>query len=126
MSKTRATNKRILLIEDDLSLQIAMRYALEDLGYEIVVAGDQAHAASAILDGPYDAAVVDYFLDNVPASGLIAALRRRYPDIPLVCSTGACAEQIELEGDLLRPNAYLYKPFAPEQLRATLNAVLLA
>ena len=122
---TQARKKRILLIEDDRSLQIAMRYTIEDLGYDIVVAGDQAHAASAILDGPYDAAVVDYFLDDVPASGLIAALRRRYPDIPVVCSTGACAEQIELEGDL-RPDAYLYKPFAPDQLRATLNAVLLA
>jgi two-component system response regulator PhoP len=122
----QARKKRILLIEDDRSLQIAMRYTIEDLGYELVVAGDQVRAASAILDGPYDAAVVDYFIEDVPASGLIAALRRRYPHIPLVCSTGACAEQIELEGDLLRPNAYLYKPFAPDQLRATLNAVLLA
>jgi two-component system, OmpR family, response regulator PhoP len=118
--------KRILLIEDDRSLQIAMRYTIEDLGYEIVVAGDEARAASAILEGPYDAAVVDYFIENASAAGLIADLRRRYPHMPLVCSTGACAEQMELESDLLRPDAYLYKPFAPDQLRATLNALLLS
>jgi len=67
--------------------------------------------------------VLDWFLHNVPSSGLIADLRHRYPRMPLVCSTAASAEQIELDS-ALRPDAILYKPFAPDELRATLDAFL--
>ncbi|HZP64882.1 MAG TPA: response regulator [Rudaea sp.] len=118
--------KRILLIEDDRSLQVAMRYMLEDLGYDLVVADDHAQARHAIVDGPYAAAIVDYFLDNIPASGLIADLRRRYPRMPLVCSTAAFAEQIELEKESPRPHAFLYKPFDARELRDVLSSLVAA
>jgi DNA-binding response OmpR family regulator len=114
-------NKRILLIEDDHGLQVALRYLLEDLGYDLVVAADHAQASRAICDGPYDAAIVDYFLDNIPSSDLIAQLRKRYPTTPLVCSTAAFAEQID---DSVRPNAFLYKPFGANQLRDVLDALM--
>jgi DNA-binding response OmpR family regulator len=117
------SKKRILLIEDDRSLQVALRYLLEDLGYDLVVAADHEQARKAIADGTYDAAIVDYFLDNVPSSDLILQLRRRAPAMPLICSTAAFAEQIELD-DSIRPDAMLYKPFAIGELRDTLNALI--
>ena len=115
--------KRILLIEDDRSLQVALRYLLEDLGYELVVAADHAQARAAICDGPYDAAIVDYFLDNNPSSDLIAQLRKCCPATPVVCSTAAFAERVNLDA-ALRPNAFLFKPFGPGELRATLDALM--
>lgn len=115
-------NKRILLVEDDRSLQVALRYLLEDMGYELVVAEDHEQARLALSDGPYAAAIVDYFLDNVPSSRLIAELRRRHPDMPLVCSTAATAEQIELDG--ATPTAFLYKPFGANELRDTLHSLI--
>lgn len=117
--------KRILLIEDDRSLQVALRYLLQDLGYDVVVAENHAQASTAIGEGPYDAAIVDYFLDNIPSSDLIAELRKRHPGTPLLCSTAACAEQIKLDDACLRPNAMLYKPFGPNELRDTLQALLM-
>jgi two-component system, OmpR family, response regulator VicR len=116
--------KRILLIEDDQSLQVALRYMLEDLGYELVVAENHASARVAIAGGPYDIAIVDYFLDNIPSSDLIAELRSRYPRTPLLCSTAAFAEQVKLDDESLRPNAFLYKPFGANELRDTLNSLL--
>ena len=116
--------KRILLIEDDPSQQIAMRYLIEDLGHDLVVAGDADEARAAIDRGPYDVAVVDYLLHNVPSSPIIADLRRRHPRTPVVCSTAAFAEQVELDGDLPRPDAILYKPFAPDELRRALETLL--
>lgn len=117
---------RILLIEDDPSLQVAMRYMIEDLGHDLVIAGDAVDARSAIENGPYDLAVVDYLLHNVPSSRLIAYLRTRYPQTPVVCSTAACEEQIQLDTELLRPDAILYKPFAPDELRRTLDSLLVS
>jgi DNA-binding response OmpR family regulator len=117
------STKRILLIEDDRSLQVALRYLLEDLGYDLVIAGDRDQAFTAIADGTYDAAIVDYFLDNVASSDLIAQLRTRSPSMPLICSTAAFAEQIKLD-ESVRPDAILYKPFAVGELRDTLNSLL--
>ena len=117
------SKKRILLIEDDRSLQVALRYLLEDLGYDLVIAGDREQAFAAIVDGNYDAAIVDYFLDNVASSDLIAQLRAHAPAMPVICSTAAFAEQIKID-DSVRPDAILYKPFAVGELRDTLNSLL--
>jgi two-component system OmpR family response regulator len=119
------SKKRIVLIEDDRSLQVALRYLLEDLGYDLVVAADREQAHAAITGGTFDAAIVDYFLDNVPSSDLIVLLRARAPAMPLICSTAAFAEQIELD-ESVRPDAMLYKPFAVGELRDTLNALIQA
>jgi DNA-binding response OmpR family regulator len=116
--------KRILLIEDDRSLLITLRYLLEDMGYEVVVAEDHPQARAAIAQERYDAAIVDYFLDNVPSTELISLLRSSSPGTPVVCSTAAYAEQIKLHPDAQRPNAFLYKPFSVAQLRDTLSSLL--
>lgn len=115
--------KRILLVEDDESLQMALSLFLEDLGFEIVVAGDMRQATNAIEGGPYAAAIVDYFIGNVPSAALIAALRRRHPSMPLVCSTGASAEQIAFSDRLSTPTAFLFKPYGVTELRSTLQSV---
>jgi DNA-binding NtrC family response regulator len=118
--------KRILLVEDDPSLQVALRYLLEDMGYELVVAKNHAQASLAADDGgSYAAAIVDYFLDNVPSSRLIAELQRRHPNMPLVCSTAATRDQIELE-DGITPSAFLYKPFGANELRDTLHSLIVS
>ena len=117
------SKKRVLLIEDDRSLQVALRYLLEDLGYDLIIAGDRDQALAAIADGVYDAAIVDYFLDNIPSSDLITLLRKRSPTTPLICSTAAFAEEIKLD-ESVRPDAILYKPFAVGELRDTLSALM--
>ena len=116
--------KRILLVEDDRSLQTALRYFLGDMGYEIVVAEDHAQAHKVMGDGPYAAAIVDYFLTDVPSSQLIAELQRRHPSMPLVCSTAASAAQIQIEDGATPPTAFLFKPFAVSELRETLRALI--
>ncbi len=118
--------KRILLVEDDRSLQMALRYFLEDMGYEIVIAEDHAQAARVMGDGPYAAAIVDYFLNDIPSSQLIAELQRRHPSMPLVCSTAASAGQIQMEEGAAPPTAFLFKPFGVSELRDTLHSLISA
>lgn len=115
--------KRILLIEDDASLLVTLRYLLEELGYEPVVARDHAQARAAMDDGHYDLAIVDYFLDNIPAADLIAELRTHHPHTPVVCSTAAFAEQLQLDNPAVKPDAMLYKPFGLDDLRQTISTL---
>jgi DNA-binding response OmpR family regulator len=116
--------RRALLIEDDQSLQIAMRYLLENLGFELVAAETREEAASRIAEGPYDIAIVDYFLRNVPSADLIADLRARFPRMPIICSTAARRETLQLDDATLQPDAFLYKPFEARELRELIQSLI--
>lgn len=113
--------KKILLIEDDRSLVLALRYMLEDMGYELVVAQDHDQALSAIDGGPYAVAIIDYLVDNSPSSPLLAQLRKRYPRMPLISSTAAMPLQ---DAGCEKPDAFLLKPFGADELRRTLQSLV--
>ena len=116
--------RRALLVEDDQSLQIALRYLMENLGFDLVAAETREDAQRSIDDGPYDIAIVDYYLRNVPSSDLIAEMRRRFPRMPIICSTAAREENLQLDETLPRPDAFLYKPFEARELRDLVNALV--
>jgi two-component system catabolic regulation response regulator CreB len=116
--------RRVLLVEDDQSLQIAMRYLLENLGFDLVAAETREDAARDIAKGPYDIAIVDYYLRNVPSSDLIAEMRRRFPSMPIICSTAARKENLQLDEAL--PDAFLYKPFEARELRDLIHSLVTA
>ena len=81
-------------------------------------------AARNIEEGPYDIAIVDYYLRNVPSSDLIAEMRRRFPRMPIICSTAARRENLQLDEALPRPDAFLYKPFEARELRELISSLL--
>ncbi len=116
--------RRALLVEDDQSLQVALRYLMENLGFDLISAETHDDATRRIADGPYDIAIVDYYLRNVPSTGLIAEMRRLYPQMPIICSTAARRETLDLDSDELRPDAFLYKPFEARELRAMIESLL--
>ena len=101
-----------------------MRYLLENLGYELVAAENRDEAMAALDQGPFAVAIVDYFLRNIPAAGLIGELRRRYPSMPLICSTAARPDEIKLGDDVPRPDAFLFKPFEAKELRDLLASLV--
>ncbi|HEX4480277.1 MAG TPA: response regulator [Rudaea sp.] len=116
--------RRALLVEDDQSLQIAMRYLMENLGFDLVAAETREDAKRNIESGPYDIAIVDYYLRNVPSSDLIADMRRRFPRMPIICSTAARRENLQLDDAMLQPDAFLYKPFEASELRDLVNSLV--
>ena len=116
--------RRALLIEDDQSLQIALRYLMENLGFDLTAAETREDAERTIENGPYDIAIVDYYLRNVPSSDLIAEMRRRFPRMPIICSTAARKENLQLDETLPSPDAFLYKPFEARELRDLINSLI--
>ena len=103
----------VLFVEDDPLVREAVAHALEEAGFEVLVAHDGEQAV-ALLDGGARPAVV--FSDivmpgSVSGIDLAAIVRRRDPALPVVLATGYTEHQPAIPGVQV-----LAKPYPIERL----------
>ncbi|MFC3076699.1 PAS domain-containing protein [Phenylobacterium terrae] len=117
-----ARRARILVVEDNAAVGEFARQLLHDFGYETVWA---AHAAEALqrleAEGAFDLVFSDVVMPGMSGVELAEELRRRWPSLPVVLTTGysdALAEQGAQDFELLR------KPYSVEALSHILRRVL--
>jgi DNA-binding NtrC family response regulator len=110
--------RRVLVVDDELLIRWALREALEAKGYDVTEAVDAASAQAALGDGAArpDAVVLDYRLPDSNDLGLLTAMRRVAPAMPVIMMTAhGTAEMVKSALDL---GAYrvVSKPFEVHQL----------
>lgn len=108
---------RILVVEDDDSIQAVIRYHLENAGHEGVFVGDVEAAWQALVVQKPDAAVVDIRLPGPDGWTLIDKMRSdpRFSSMPTVVLTGLLDPQTVERAHNLGCD-YLSKPFAASAL----------
>lgn len=111
-------NGRILLIDDEPTLRMLIKEALQDQGLEVLEAED-ANSALALFDsaGPFDLLVSDIGLPGGISGVQVARqLRARTPDLPVLFITGFTEEAINPR-EVLEPGLELMtKPFGLDAL----------
>ena len=119
----RGSGQTILLVEDDKEIREFAVMALEELGYEIVVASDGQEA----LDCFDKHADVDLLFTDIVMPGELNGVavaehfRRHYQGRPVIYTSGYTRNAI-LPGDTLPQRSYfLSKPYDLQQLSAILN-----
>jgi DNA-binding response OmpR family regulator len=116
----------ILVVEDDQLIQGVVEGALNDGGFELIIASS-GEQAMELLNGSgdkYRALVTDINLGNGKLDGWDVARRAREIDseFPVVYMTGDNAEEWASKGV---PNSILItKPFAPAQLVTAVSQLL--
>ena len=116
----------ILVVEDDHLIQIIVEDALEDGGFEIVIAssGEEALGLLDSADVKHRALVTDINLGRDKLDGWEVARRAREidPAFPVVYMSGDSAADWASKGV---PNSImLSKPFAPAQLVTAVSQLL--
>jgi two-component system cell cycle sensor histidine kinase/response regulator CckA len=115
-----------LLVEDDPFVRVTARKYLEELGLEVVDAGDPDEALKVCdsLGKPLDIVVTDVMMPGMTGPRLVARLMAEHPDLrPLYVSGLPRLELIEKR--ILEPRApFLQKPFDIEDLGLKLEAIL--
>ncbi|MGH9582890.1 MAG: response regulator [Bryobacteraceae bacterium] len=79
---------RILLVDDNVHGLDARRSVLEELGYQIAIALSGAEALEQFGAHPFDLVVTDYKMPRMNGIELIASLRKRTPDLPVILISG--------------------------------------
>ena len=116
-------NERVLVVDDEQSVQDVARAYLEREGFIVDSAMDGRTALDLIERKPPQLIVLDLMLPDVSGEEIAAHVRER-SDVPILMLTAKAAEDQRLAGFELGADDYLVKPFSPRELVARAKAIL--
>ncbi|TLM98465.1 MAG: response regulator transcription factor [Actinobacteria bacterium] len=117
------TTQRILAVDDEESILKALRYALEQAGFEVHTAVDAKAAAFLFEEIDPDLMVVDVMLPG--KSGLdLAREIRETSDVPIIILSARGDEIDRVLGLEFGADDYVTKPFSPRELVSRVKAIL--
>ena len=115
---------RVLLAEDEVTIFVTLRDALEDAGHEVIGATDTASALKALdLEPAADAVVTDV---RMPGAGGLAILDRAMeldPERPVLLMTGYATVDDAVEAMRRGAVDYIQKPFRNEAVLRRLDTL---
>jgi two-component system response regulator MprA len=118
-----AVATRVLVVDDDPGVRSAVSRALR-VDYEVDEAADGAEALAAHAAKAADVIVLDLLMPAIGGLDVCRTLRRRGDVTPILVVTARDAVEDRVEGLDAGADDYLVKPFAVEELRARVRALL--
>ena len=114
---------RILTIEDDERIRTAVRFALEDEGWNVLEAETGEQALEEFDSMNPDVVLVDIGLPGIDGFEVCRALRRA-SDVPIIMVTARDDTHDVVAGLEAGADDFLTKPIAPKELSARIRALL--
>ena len=113
---------RILLVEDDRSVDRVVEVLLGLAGHEVRVATDATQGEAAIREGGDSLVILDMNLPGGSGLELLELLRRQLKrDVPVIMLSGQKQEESVVRALERGANDYVTKPFSPRELAARVN-----
>jgi two-component system copper resistance phosphate regulon response regulator CusR len=115
---------KILLVEDERPLAVAVTRLLTDAGWQITWEGDGARGCQAALLEDFDLVILDVMLPNKNGWDILADLRAKRRTMPILMLTALEETEDKVKGLELGADDYLPKPFEVTELVARVKALL--
>jgi two-component system, OmpR family, KDP operon response regulator KdpE len=114
---------RILLVDDEASIQRAVAPLLRSRGYQVEVAGSGTEALRMIGERAPDLIVLDLGLPDLEGTEVCRRVRLK-SSVPIVVLSARGAEADKVNALDLGADDYVTKPFGPEELLARIRVAL--
>lgn len=115
---------RILIVEDEPGIALALEEDLRSEGYEVEVAEDGDTASRRAREESFDAILLDLMLPHKDGYEVCRELRRAGVATPILMLTAKTHEAEKVLGLELGADDYVTKPYSPRELRARIKALL--
>jgi two-component system KDP operon response regulator KdpE len=114
---------RLLLVDDDVSIQRAIAPLLRSRGYEVEVVGTGTEALASVHDQPPDLIILDLGLSDLEGTEVCRRIRKDLKT-PIVILSARGGEAEKVAALDLGADDYVTKPFGPEELLARIRVAL--
>lgn len=115
--------KKILIVEDDITISEVEKGYLEIAGFEVDVADNGTLGVKMALNEEYDLILLDVMLPDYDGFSITKDIRQT-KDVPIILVTAKTDELHKLKGLSLGIDDYVTKPFSPNELIARVKAHL--
>ncbi|MBP6978947.1 MAG: response regulator transcription factor [Bacteroidales bacterium] len=116
--------KRILIIEDEPAIRMALEDDFKFEGYQVAVASTGTEGLEKALDLDLDIIILDLMLPGLDGLEICKELRRRDIGTPIIMLTARSQEIDKVLGLELGADDYMTKPFSMFELHARVKALL--
>ena len=119
-------SKKVLIVDDEPSIIVALQFLMEQNGYETLVAFSGEEAMETIARQHPDLILLDIMLPVVDGFEVCQRVRENpeWKDIRIVLVTALGSEANAAKGLALGADAYITKPFANADLVAKVKELL--
>jgi two-component system alkaline phosphatase synthesis response regulator PhoP len=118
------SEKRLLLVEDEPGLQLALSDRLSAEGYAVETAADGHTAIARATASPFDVIVLDVMLPGRDGFDVAKTIRQQGIQTPILMLTARTQVVDRVVGLKLGADDYLTKPFETIELLARLEALM--
>jgi DNA-binding NtrC family response regulator len=111
-------NAKILVVEDEKAIRLALGGLLRRSGYEVELAENGEQARERLSGGGFDLVLTDLSLgDGASGMDVLAASKQARPEAAVVMITAHGSERIAVQAIARGADDYLPKPFDNDELR---------
>jgi len=114
---------KILYVEDEKYMALAVAQVLKKNNYSIDLAYDGEIGLDLALAGQYDIVILDIMLPKISGIGLLREMRKANVETPVILLTAKGETEDKVTGLDSGADDYLAKPFQMEELLARLRAL---
>ena len=102
--------RRILIVDDDMTLLDLIEYRFEEKGYEVTRCADGLAAVDKCRQSPPDVIIVDLMMPKISGQECVQQLRQDGITIPIVAFTAVDDEEVHQSAITAGCNMVLTKP----------------
>ncbi len=117
--------KRILIVDDEIEMRIALEATLKREGYETVTAENGQVGLDRLEKESFDLVLTDMRMPEMGGMDLLRSLKKRYPDVQVVMMTAYGTIDSAVESMKVGAFDYLLKPFSAEIVASTIKRAFL-
>lgn len=113
--------KKILIVEDDLSIAELQKDYLELSNFEVKICTDGVEGLNEIKENKYDLLILDVMLPKIGGFDILKSIQEE-KDIPVLMVSAKKEEIDKIKGLTLGADDYITKPFSPGELVARVKS----
>ena len=108
---------KVLVVDDEQGMREFLTMLLEKQGHRVITAAEGEQALQLVAEQTPDLVISDLRMPNVDGIGLLAGIRKQYPELPVILVTAYASSDSTIQAMRLGADDYISKPFRIEEIR---------